>query len=475
MGLYRNVTLPFLFLFMILSFPVFAQTLTEKIARSFGELEKDPALKNAIVSLTVMNAKTGKLVFAKNEQIGLAPASTLKVITSITAYSVLGTSFSYHTDLLYGGVVDSKGILHGDLLVKGSGDPSLGSDRYPGTKAEELLNRWTAAVQGAGIRKIEGRVIADDQLFGGNQVPNGWTWVDMGNYYGAGVSSLNWRENTFRVVLKNGASVGDSATFVRTEPEIPYLTIINEVRTGPIGSGDQVYAYSAPYSSVVYLRGTYGMDLNKKISLSLPDAALELAHSLKRKLLEHGIPSKEPSTGYRLASSGEMISSNMHRLDSYRSPKLHALLEQFNKKSINLYGEALLKTLAVHQKQDPQTEAAVKWEQRYWTDRIGVPAGEIKMKDGSGLSPESRVTTLAMVKILADAKAQPWFPYFYENLPVYNGIKMKSGTISDVLGYAGYHTTSDGTPLVFSFLINNHQGAAPSMRQKMFKMLNSLK
>lgn len=475
MRLHHKINIAALFLFMVLFSPVFAQTLTEKIARSFGDLERDPALKNAIASLTVIDANTGKLVFAKNEQIGLAPASTLKVITSITAYSVLGANFTYKTDLLYSGEIDSKGILHGDVLLKGSGDPSLGSDRYPGTRAEELLTRWTVAIKAAGIRKIEGRVVADDQLFDGHQVPNGWTWVDIGNYYGAGVSSLNWRENTFRVVLKSGVKMGEAVKLIKREPEVSYLTVINEVTTGPIGSGDQVYAYSAPYSSIIYLRGTYGMDLNKKIILSLPDGALGLAHALKKKLAEHGVSSKEPATSYSLTHSGEVLSLTTHILDSYRSPKLHEIVEQFNKNSINLYGEALLKTLAIHEQQDSRTEEIVKWEQGYWTDKIGIPAGELKIKDGSGLSPESRVTTLAMAKILADAKAQSWFPYFYENLPVYNGIKMKSGTISGVLGYVGYQTASDGTPLVFSLLINNYQGAAPSMRQKMFKMLNSLK
>src|SRR5690606_37729318 len=142
---------------------------------------------------------------------------------------------------------------------KGSGDPTLGSDRFKQSHAEVLLSRWVASIKAKGIKKIEGRIIGDDLLFKGQQAPGGWTWIDMGNYYGAGVSSLNWRENTFNVVLTAGSKEGEAVKLVRTEPDVSYLTVLNEVKTGKAGSGDQVYGYSAPYSSIIHLRGTYGI------------------------------------------------------------------------------------------------------------------------------------------------------------------------------------------------------------------------
>ena len=95
--------------------------------------------------------------------------------------------------------------------------------------------------------------------------------------------------------------------------------------------------------------------------------------------------------------------------------------------------------------------------------------------DGSGLSPENRVTTNVLARILLAAKKEPWFASFFESLPVYNGMKMKSGTIGGVLGYVGYQTTKDGTPLVFALLVNNYQGTATPMRQQMFRLLDNLK
>jgi D-alanyl-D-alanine carboxypeptidase/D-alanyl-D-alanine-endopeptidase (penicillin-binding protein 4) len=467
----------FLFcVFLGIHAPLSAQSLDKKIEKAFSELEGDPNIKNGIVSLTVMDANSGVVVFAKNEQIGLATASTLKTITTATAYSVLGKDFRYHTDLSYTGEIDANGTLKGDLILKGSGDPTLGSDRFPESNANVLLQRWVSAVKAQGIKRIEGRVIGDDLLFNGHQAPGGWTWVDMGNYYGAGVSSLNWRENTFNVVLSAGANVGDPVELIGTEPRVSYLTILNEVTTGEKGSGDQVYAYSAPYSSIIHLRGSYGIDLNKKISLSLPNGAYDVAVNLQSCLLDEGIAVEEPaSTAFLMAHADTQIPAQTHLLDRYESPALSQIAHWFNRISINLYGEALLKTIALHVDENPTTQDMVKWEEKFWEEKLGIQPGELRIRDGSGLSPETRVTTLAMTKIMNYAKAQPWFGDFYENLPLYNNMKMKSGTISGVLGYTGYQTTSDGRPLVFSLLINNYRGSAPSMRQKMFKMLNSLK
>ena len=369
-----------------------------------------------------------------------------------------------------------KGVLHGDIILIGSGDPTLGSHRYAESKADVLLARWVSSIRAAGIKRIKGKVIGDDRLYNGHQTPGGWTWSDMGNYYGAGVSSLNWRENAFKVVLKSGIKVGDPVKLLTTEPDVSYLKILNEVTTGPVGSGDQVYAYSAPYSSVIHLRGTYGIDLDKKIELSLPDGSYDVAFDLSKELRDNGIMVDErETTAFLMEHSGISIPLISQLLDSYLSPRLSEIADRFNKVSINLYGEALLKAIAVQIGEKPTTADMVKWEQGYWNKKLGIELGEMKIRDGSGLSPETRVTTLAMVKILNYARAQPWFDCFYDNLPVYNNMKMKSGTISSVLGYAGYQNASDGSSLVFSLLINNYQDSAPSMRQKMFKTLNSLK
>lgn len=111
----------------------------------------------------------------------------------------------------------------------------------------------------------------------------------------------------------------------------------------------------------------------------------------------------------------------------------------------------------------------------YWSERLGFPKGEMRVYDGSGLSPENRVTTKAMGKVLLAVRKEQWFQDYFDSFPTVNGLRMKSGTIDGVIGYAGYHTNKSGVPLVFVVLVNNYTGNSQSLRQHIFKLLDVLK
>lgn len=453
-----------------------AQGLQQKISNAYQLFENDLSLQHGISSLTVLNAKTGEVVFSKNAEIGLATASTLKTITSAAAFYLLGTDFTYQTDLLYNGTISADGTLNGDIIIKGSGDPSLGSDRFEKTKESKLLDAWSNVIKLAGIKKIKGSIIADDNIYGGQTAGPRWIWQDLGSYYGAGISGLNWRENLVDVRLRAGMKAGDATTLVATVPNISYLKLVNESTTGPIGSGDKVYPYSSPYSSIVYLRGTYGADLKKAVQIALPDAAYDAALRLQLALEAKGVQVSRPATtGKALYISGRVNPLVGKVLATHVSPTLPELVYWFNQKSINLYGEALLKSMALKHQKETATDEAAELLRDFWVNKLGISKGAIRIFDGSGLSPENRVTTMAMARILASIKKETWFDGYYKSLPVYNGMKMKSGTIGGVLGYTGYQQSSGGEDLVFSLLVNNYEGTAYNMRQKMFKLLNVLK
>lgn len=466
--------LPAIALFFIAS-TGYGQSLSQKIENAYMRFENDQQMTYASSSLTVLNAETGEVIFSKNGNKGLATASTLKTITSATAYHLLGKDFTWETSLGYNGQVSADGILNGDLIVTGTGDPSLGSDRYEESRSETILKRWLSALQKAGIKRIAGRIIADDSLFGTQTLPGGWTWQDMGNYYGAGPSGLTWRENQFDLIFRAG-SVGAPAELLRTSPQMDYLKIVNEVTTGRPGTGDNVYAYSAPFSDVVYVRGTYGIDLKKAISASVPDPAYDLATQLRNYLEAAGISTeKEAVTARILSLNKNNFQPPLQLIDIYTSPSLEKIVYWFNQKSINLYGEHLVKTLAWKQGKDITTPEGVKVITDFWEKQIGVDPDALNISDGSGLSPANRVTTLTMAQILQSLKKEPWFGSFYESLPVYNNMKMKSGSISGVIAYAGYQNSSSGIPLVFSFIINNYNGSGSAARQKLFRVLDVLK
>ncbi len=456
-----------------------SQSEKSKIEQAYSKFKSLPQMENGLVSFTVYNAKTGEVVFSDQGALGLAPASTLKNITAATALSVLGADYRFKTTLLTNGFVDENGTLQGDLIIKGSGDPTLGSARYEETKEQVILEKWAQALKDKGIKAIQGRIIGDDMLYAGYVAPDGWPWADMGNYYGAGVSALNWRENAFGVNFKPGNKEGDATTISSTTADVSYLNIINEVTTGKRGSGDQVYAYAAPYSSKIFFRGTHGLDLNKTISMSIPDPAYDLAFQLREFLNKAGIQTESPiSSAYELHLNNKDYYSNVSELteiDVHLSPTLDKIVYWFNRVSINLYGEALLKALAQKEGISLNTANAAKWMSDYWATKLGIPTGQLKIADGSGLSPNNRITTDAMVKILLYNQDQPWFSAYLDSFPVINEMKMKSGTINGVLGYAGYHESANGNQFVFSILVSNYHGGAQAMRSQIFNVLNVLK
>lgn len=468
-----KLTIVYLLLLLPISF-LHAQTLKQRLEKAYTKFEQDEQLKYSISSLTVLDARTGELIFSKNGGIGLAPASTLKTVTAATALDILGESFTWETKLAYTGQIKA-GVLSGDLLIIGAGDPCLGSNRFPQTNKSMLLKKWIEATRSAGIRKIEGRILVDDQLFGTQTLPDGWIWQDIGNYYGAGSSAISWNENQFELEFKP-SSLSSTANIVRSTLISPDIQLINEVITGAPGSGDQVYAYSAPYSNIIYLRGSYGSDLNKIIQVVIPDPAYELAFTLQDTLKGLGISSsQEASTTRRLSAAQLALPSNSQILDRYQSPNLSQIVYALNQKSINLYGEILLKTLAWKEGKPINTAEGVKMIQNYWAQKLSIDSDALNFRDGSGLSPENRITTISMAKILAFAQNAPWYNSFYKSLPIINQMHMKSGSVYGVLAYAGYHTSPSGIPLTYSFIINNYRGSKSRIRQKMYSLLDVLK
>ena len=451
-----------------------AQTIAQKLERAYQTLVKDEQAKYAITSLCVLDANTGKVVFADKENVGLATASTLKTITSATAFYTLGKDFRYETKLSYTGTINTDGTLQGNIIITGTGDPTLGSWRYEQTKENNILNQWVTAIRSAGIKKIEGSVISDDSAFGTSTIPTGWIWQDIGNYYGAGGSAICWRENQFDVHLKPGLSSGSNVEILKTVPQTPYIQLVNELKTGASGTGDNAYGFLAPYTNIGYLRGTWGMGIKKTgISLSLPDAAFDAAYRLQDTLKHLNIPcSSQASSTRLLALENKTITGEQKPLLNIFSPTLSQIVYWFQKKSINLYGEQLLKTIAFKQGKEASTRNGAKAVIDFWASR-GIDKNALNMIDGSGLSPGDRITTMAMASILFQAQKEPWFSDYLASFPEYNGMSIKSGNINDVTAYAGYYTAKNGNKYIAVININNYSGSGIS--RKLFQVLDALK
>jgi D-alanyl-D-alanine carboxypeptidase/D-alanyl-D-alanine-endopeptidase (penicillin-binding protein 4) len=443
----------------------FAQAINEKLQKAFQQFENDAQLKHAISSLYVVDAKTGQVVFDKNSRIGLAPASTQKIITSVTAFELLGRDYRYKTEFVFAGQVEGK-TLNGDIVVRGSGDPTSGSWRWQNTTEEKTIERVIDGFVRTGIKNVNGSIKLYDGYWESQKMPDGWIVQDIGNYYGAGAGSLNWRENQFDIFLKSGDNIGDPVTIAGYKPTLYRTTYLSEVKSAKKGSGDNAYIYTNPK----VIRGSIPVKESKfRISGSIENPSYQFLYGLIDTMINRGIAINKPEN---LQTSGDPVGAKAFHTEY--SPSLDSIIYWFNKKSINLYGEALLKTMAFEKKGFGSTVTGVTVVKDFWKQK-GLNENELNIYDGSGLSPLNRITTHVQVEILKYAKGKSWYPYFYDALPEFNGMKMKSGTISDVKGFCGYHKAKDGREYVFSFLVNNYNGPASALVNKMYKVLDELK
>jgi len=450
-----------------------AQPIVEKLKSAIAGLEKDAQLRHGILSFYVADAKTGKTVFEKNAELGLAPASTQKIITSASAFELLGKDFRYKTRLGYNGKIE-LGVLKGDFIISGSADPTLGSWRYSMTNEEKILEHIIKTLQQSKINKIEGSIYIDESGFSIQSVPDGWIWQDIGNYYGAGSWGFNWKENQFDLILKPGIKVGDTTKVVNIKAVMTGFYMANTITTGEKGSGDNGYIYLSPYSEFGVTTGTIPIGNDFTISGSMPNPPLHFANQLKSILIGNRIRVDNDFRFYMKFYNGPGWAKTIWNVDSILSPRFDSINYWFMKKSINLYGEALIKTLAKETSGFGSTEKGIQIIKDFWSKR-GIEPSSINIVDGSGLSPQNRVTTHALVTVLQYAKRQTWFQHFFDALPVYNGMKIKSGSINGARSFAGYHTSTSGKEYIFAIIVNNYDGSSGDIVKKMFKVLDGLK
>ncbi|WP_332032699.1 D-alanyl-D-alanine carboxypeptidase/D-alanyl-D-alanine endopeptidase [Kaistella sp.] len=409
--------------------------------------------------------ENGNFIYEHNGNRGLSSASTQKIFTAATALETLGKNYQYTTTASYSGDI-SGGNLSGNLYVHSNGDPTLGSWRYDNYKPENFRQKFLEALKQTGISKISGDLIIDDSYFDFQTVPGGWPWNDLGNYYGAGVWSVNWRENQFDISINGKEMKGLNVN-------LPNVNWVNDLKTG--GTSDQSLIFTAPYSDVALINGTLPA---KAITVSgaTPNPPLTLGTEIKKWLQDSGI-----------SFSGKVTSTSMQRINGekiltapkntvifeHKSPTLDKIVYWFMRKSVNLYGETFIKTLGREKKNQGSFDAGISYLKEFWKEK-GINPAMINFADGSGLSPQNYVSARAEVQALLWSRKQPWFNDFFEGFPTQaNGMKMKSGTMKDTKSFAGYHTSKDGKKYVFAIIINNYQSS--NLSDALYKVLNVLK
>lgn len=425
-------------------------------SQNLQQFESRSELAASQWGFVLMNIESGEVIAQREASRMLSTASIMKAVTATTALAQFGPDYTFTTTLGHtGSLVEDR--ITGNLVIQGSGDPSLGSERFPDAA---FLANWAESLKAKGIASIEGGIIADVTVYGTQLTPDDWPWQDMGNYYGAGASALNFQENMYSLHLNAGSYVGDKVKLVRSYPDMPEIEFVNELKTGSRGSGDQAYIFGSPYTSKRYLRGTIPLGARAfKIKGSVSNPALRCAEAFREALQSCGIEVAG-------ASKVEYQQSPQTRLlDKKISPSANELISEMNMHSINLYAESLLRKAA--KKRDP--DDAAKWLNRYWKGKGITDA--MHFTDGSGLSGSNAASPMAIARILTYAAKQPWFPQLKASLPVggqsgslkrrFRGtagegrVFAKTGTTGNVRSLAGYIDSKSGKRYAFCFMVNH--------------------
>jgi serine-type D-Ala-D-Ala carboxypeptidase/endopeptidase (penicillin-binding protein 4) len=470
-----------IFILTFFSFTSRSQDVT-RLQTEIKKIANDSQLIHGQLALSVRDSQ-GKIIYQYQGEKSLIPASNLKIITTATALGVLGEDFRFETKLEYDGSI-SNGMLNGNIYITGSGDPSLGSSRFRDMPdMDRLLEIFSDKIMAAGIKKINGSIIADESGFEKNALPEHWMWTDIGNYYGAPAYGINVNENLYKLYFMPGKKPGDSTTVLRTEPAIPGLEFINAVKTGPAGSGDNAYIYGVPYSYRRFLSGTIPPGTTEfSIKGSLPDPSHMLIYSLGKKLIVKGV--EVPLPGPQLTPC--IHTAERKILYIHSSIALKDIVKATNGQSINLYAEALLKSVAIKIKKTGSTKAGIKVVKEYWVKK-GMDTAGFFMNDGSGLSATNAIPANTLSQIMYLAGKEAYSASFYESLPVCGisgtmknlgkgtsaegKVAAKTGTINKVICYTGYVTISNGEKYSFSILANNFEGTNPEIIRKLTRIM----
>ncbi len=428
--------------------------------------------ENAILGLSIVNTNTNEELYAYNSNFGLKPASSQKVITTATALGILGENFKFETKIWAKGIIEN-GVLKGDLIIQGGGDPSLGFMRYSmGKKSKELFREWITKIKQAGITSIEGDIIGDPSIFDSQLVSPQWIWEDIGNYYGAGVSGLNFHENKYEVQFLPDGKEGDKAEIILVNPPMDNVEFLNEVRIGASNSGDQAYIYCAPYSNTVVIRGTVPKTSKPfTIKGAVQNPALFTASWFKKELEKQGI-TINGKADFNFVPDADLY-NNAQLIHTHTSAPLKEIVFWANKKSINIYCEALVKMIGLKTFKSGSYTKGLEAIKNYWQQR-GVNISGWELKDGSGLSPANALPPNVHANILAKMTKESYFQSLdhslswacvgdYGNLgqrlcgtESAENLRAKSGYINKTRTYAGFVENRCGDLVSFSVMLNNY-------------------
>lgn len=442
-----------------------AQELTRKVD---SEIEKlGPTGK---VSVLVKSITTGETLYSRDAEEPRAPASTMKLATTAAAIELLGQNFEHETAVYARGTLDAAGTLKGDLFIRGSGDPTI-SRRFQLDDSTPLLADWAEELK-AKVKVIEGDVVADDRAFERTGFNPDWNEKESQDWYAAEVSALNLNDNCLDVSV----APGSGGVRAWAKPETRSIILDVTATLTPLKKSQAVSYVRDQSGTTVHVSGkVWDHSTPYEAPVAVHSPALLFANVLAERLATAGVTVKGKP---RLVVDADP-EPNGTPLLVRRSP-LQRTLSVCNKRSQNLYAECLLKTLGARKGASGSWTGGAKVVEKFVHD-LGVPEAEVRVRDGSGLSREDRLSARALVAILEHVAKGPNGDAFLDTLsiagedgtlekrltglPKGSIFRGKTGTMHGVSALAGVLELEHGAHgerelIALAFVVNGTHGAA---------------
>jgi D-alanyl-D-alanine carboxypeptidase/D-alanyl-D-alanine-endopeptidase (penicillin-binding protein 4) len=462
---------------------LFAQNSLQK---ALQQLQQDPSLQASQWSICAYNTQTKDTIVSWNPDLALPGASITKLFSTAAALEILGPTHQVRTQIFMDGILDTNGILHGNIWIKGAGDVSLGSRYFhnPGSELQ-FLDAWVAAISEAGIKTITGSLIADAASFGYEHCPVGWERADMGNYYGCGAYGLNFYDNTLKLGFKTGTT-GKPIQLNSIFPNDLNYQLNIEAKSAAI-SDDQSYVHGIPFDNDRKITGYLPANqANFIVKASMPDPERLLAQLLFEKLQQSGIRVDGGGVSQRLFNTTPNYTA-YHLIHEHAGASTEKVVYWTNQRSVNLYAEGLLRQVGFNYYGFGSYDNGLKVLDSL-NQSWGV--GSVRIVDGSGLSKENRISSRQFVQLLIAQKGQAYFESYYKSLPIAGEsgtvkslcagqvgagkIHAKSGSIKGIKAYSGYMETLDGQQIAFAIIANAPGLSGTTLSKKMEPLLNAL-
>ena len=452
-----------------------------QLTQSLDRVFSDERFEDAQWGVQVESLESGKVIYRKNGGKLLVPASNQKLLTGAAILLERGPNATFDTLLYRTGPVEG-GVLKGDLVIQGGGDPSIGG-RFHKNDLTFTFRQWAQVLKQAGITRISGSVVGDDNLFDDRLYGDGWQIGDLAYWYAAGVSALNFNDNCIDIVIRPGKAPGKPARF-EVKPSTKYLKIVNNTRTvakTPKGKGAlrEIDMRRNPDSHRLELVGPVLTTAKSDLEwASVPNPTLYTATVVAEVLRKEGVQvdgsPADIDDRQNLASDPGSVPKAWTLIHTEKSPPLSDLLAVFLKRSQNLYGECFLKYLGTRKGKVQGTFELGVARLNTLLQGIGVSEDGYRAVDGSGLSRKNLVTPAALCSLLRGMTESRHAAVFKESLTqsgreggtLKNRMKGtvadgkvfgKTGYINRVRTLSGYVEDLDGETFIFSFLANNYR------------------